>query len=121
MVNICEGFKNEVGFPNPPPLKNIPMEYGNSYTAYLSAEREEIIYQHGNENENLKVEDCFSWEKASKLAKTCSNKCLPVVTQSFFEGRTDLSKCHKPSDHLCMAASWLTTVSKSIFQHLCKG
>ena len=107
MVNTNEGFKDQLGFPNAPTLKPIPIEYGKSYTAFLITTREEVVYQHGNPKENLKISDCLSWETASNCAKKCSNKCVPVVMQSFFEGRTDLSKCHKPHDHLCMVSSLL--------------
>ena len=86
MVNTNEGFKDQLGFPNAPTLKPIPVEYGKSYTAFLITTREELVYQHGNPKENLKIADCLSWETASNRAKKCSNKCVPVVMQSFFEG-----------------------------------
>ena len=92
------------------PLQTIPIEYGTSYTIYLGVEREEVIYLNGNERKDLKFEDCFPWTEALQLANKCSNKCLPVVSQNFFEGRTELPKCHKPFDHLCMTYSWLTAV-----------
>ena len=111
MVNADEGFKHQFGFPSPLSLQTINMEYGTSNTAYLGVGREELIYLSGNEKIDLKIEDCFPWEQASMLADKCSNKCLPVVTQSIFEERIDLMKCHNPIDHQCMLTSWLTEVS----------
>ena len=39
MVNTNEGFKDQLGFPNAPTLKPIPVEYGKSYTAFLITSR----------------------------------------------------------------------------------
>ena len=103
---LHEGFKTQFGWPDPPPLQDIEIEYGRSYSASLRAERERMIYLDGNSKENLTMADCWTWEDASRTANKCLNKCLPVIYQGFFEGSNKIiPKCHSPVDHFCMISA----------------
>jgi hypothetical protein len=65
--------------------------------------QEEYSHQNGNSKDMVKLEDCLSWQElTSSIDKDrCSNRCLPVILQSLFGQRNDLSKCHDPMQHEC--------------------
>ena len=88
-----------------PALLNVPIGFSNQ--AFMIVTQEEIEYQDGNLQEDLRFEDCFSWEELSHLAANCPFKCLPVISQSYYEEKSDRPRCHTGFDHNCMSyALW---------------
>ena len=63
--------------------------------------QEEYSHQNGNPKDEVKFEDCLSWQEL-RSSINCSNKCLPVILQSLFGQRNDIPKCHDPMNHHCM-------------------
>ena len=84
-----------------PTLHNVPIGFANQ--AFIIVSQEEIEYQDGNVQEYFKFEDCFSWEELSNLATNCPYKCIPVISQSYYESQPDRPRCQNGSDQSCMS------------------
>ena len=84
-----------------PSLYNVPIGFSNQ--AFIVVSQEEIVYQDGNDLEDLKFEDCLSWEELSTLATNCPYKCIPVISQSYYEGQLDRPRCKNGSDKRCIS------------------
>ena len=103
-----------------PSLHNVPIGFSNQ--AFIVVSQEEIVYQDGNDLEDLKFEDCLSWEELSTLATNCPYKCIPVISQSYYEGQLDRPRCKNGSDQSCMSnVLWQVFVLiLSCSQHICR-
>ena len=84
-----------------PSLYNVPIGFSNQ--AFIVVSQEEIVYQDGNDLQDLKFEDCLSWKELSNLAINCPYKCIPVISQSYYEGQLDRPRCQNGSDQSCMS------------------
>ena len=97
-----------------PTLYNVPITFGSSNTASIEVNQEEWHYQNGNEKQDLKFEDCVSWENKTRIASDyCSRICLPINAQSLYEENINRPKCQNGSDHMCMMKH-LTSQVKTI-------
>ena len=102
-----------------PSLHNVPIGFSNQ--AFIVVSQEEIVYQDGNDLGDLQFEDCLSWEELSNLATNCPYKCIPVISQSYYEGQPDRPRCQNGSDQSCMSnVLWQVFVLiLSCSQHIC--
>ena len=85
-----------------PTLYNVPITFGSSNQAFMKVNQEEWHYQNGNEKQDLKYEDCVSWENKTRIASDCSRICLPINVQYLYEDNANRPKCQNGSDHVCM-------------------
>ena len=85
-----------------PTLYDVPITFGSSNTASIEVNQEEWHYQNGNEKQDLKFEDCVSWENKTRMASDCSRICLPINVQRLYEENINRPKCQNGSDHICM-------------------
>ena len=106
----------DFNFPDLFPLHDVPTPDQNKiYAAIISMKQEEYSHLNGNPKDLMKFEECVSWQELTRSIDRdrCSNKCLPVILQSFFGQRNDLPKCNDPMEHGCMMlASLEKLVSK---------
>ena len=80
----------------PPTFHLVPVGYGAKHLAALYVEQREWRYRDGNENTNVRVQDCIPWKEI------CSNNCLPVTIQYLWKEKIDLPRCQNIMDHYCM-------------------
>ena len=93
-----------------PKFYDVPITYGLSNQASIEVEPDEWIYRNGNEKQDLKYEDCVSWENKTRIASDCSRICLPINAQSLYEENINRPKCQNGSDHTCMLKLFTDTV-----------
>ena len=60
-------------------------------------EQKDWRFKKGNENTNVKVQDCLP-----TMQDICPNKCLPVTLQHMWKDNVDLPRCQNIMDHRCM-------------------
>ena len=96
-----------------PTLYDVPVTFGSRNQALIDVNQEEWHYQNGNEKQDLKFEDCVSWENKTRMASDyCSRICLPIVAQRLYEENINHPKCQNGSDHICMMKLFFTNTVK---------
>ena len=95
---------------NRPTFHAVPAEFKTINTALIEVGQEEWHYQDGNDKQDLKFEDCWSWKDFAKMATKCPNKCLPVNLQYVWKEGVNRPRCNNGSDHLCMVEVFLNPV-----------
>ena len=93
-----------------PKFHAVPAEFNTINQAFVEVEQEEWYFQEGNDKEDLKFEDCWSWEDYAKMASKCRNKCLPVNFQYLWKESVNRPRCNNGSDHFCMVEVFLNPV-----------
>ena len=102
-----------------PTFHAVPAQFKTINSAFIEVDQEEWHYQHGNDKQDLKFEDCQAWEDFVRIASTkCENKCLPVNLQFLWNESVDRPRCNNGSDHLCMLEVFYNPVcSKDLFRY----
>ena len=93
-----------------PTFHAVPAEFKTINQAFVEVGQEEWYYQDGNDKEDLKFEDCWSWEDFLKMASKCPNKCLPVNFQYTWKEGVNRPRCQNGTDHSCMVEVSLNPV-----------
>ena len=93
-----------------PTLYDVPITFGSRNQALIEVDQEEWHYQNGNEKQDLKYEDCVSWENKTRIASDCSRICLPINAQRLYEESINRPKCQNGSDHTCMLKLFMNIV-----------
>ena len=94
-LQTYDGFDRDL---RAPPLKTIYIGLHTATEVDIATNQEKWLYLNGNENKDVKLEDCLPWNTISMKAN-CNNKCVPVVLQNYYNNQPI---CQSTQDHKCM-------------------